>query len=394
MTLLVASLLCSYQPLAPVVKPRLAPRALLAMAAEPGDSGAVRKVGVELMAQRGRGAVGSLTREDGQQYVGVPPPGSSSVQGPSLLQRARAPFLGVTFMATAVVAGWKSNQMYKVRQQGLLDQFGLTMLYHLGDERETAVTIKNFRQQLGPGSYRGAMFVSYMKQLAIDAPLEVKTILELKRVVAQMQLSQSIVGELLIEAMGALQKQPSVLGKLVFIAERALPAAAGTAQLRTKFPTWSEETVSTLQRAMLENLYRDLCEQPGYDTAETLSVLGLTAAEAARLKQEVEDNKLAAAEAAEAEEAERLRAEQLKEAIRKASEVSAPAAGTHDADATDADAHDGERATGTHEYECTKCGYVMFPAAGREFKFYGDDFKCPNCGADKDAFVDNGVVEV
>ena len=36
----------------------------------------------------------------------------------------------------------------------------------------------------------------------------------------------------------------------------------------------------------------------------------------------------------------------------------------------------------------------MFPAAGRAFKFYGDDFKCPTCDAGKDAFVDNGVVEV
>ena len=55
-----------------------------------------------------------------------------------------------------------------------------------------------------------------------------------------------------------------------------------------------------------------------------------------------------------------------------------------------------DRAEGTHEYECTKCGYIMFPAAGREFKFYGADFKCPqpNCNAGKEAFVDNGVVEV
>ena len=29
-----------------------------------------------------------------------------------------------------------------------------------------------------------------------------------------------------------------------------------------------------------------------------------------------------------------------------------------------------------------------------QFKFYGDDFKCPTCGADKGSFVDNGVVEV
>ena len=50
-------------------------------------------------------------------------------------------------------------------------------------------------------------------------------------------------------------------------------------------------------------------------------------------------------------------------------------------------------AQGTHEYECTNCGYVLFPAAGREFKFFGADFTCPGCGAGKDAFVDNGPVE-
>ena len=62
------------------------------------------------------------------------------------------------------------------------------------------------------------------------------------------------------------------------------------------------------------------------------------------------------------------------------------------ADAGD-DAPDVDRADGTHEYECTKCGYILFPAAGREFKFFGAGFTCPGCGAGKDAFVDNGPVE-
>jgi rubrerythrin len=37
-------------------------------------------------------------------------------------------------------------------------------------------------------------------------------------------------------------------------------------------------------------------------------------------------------------------------------------------------------------YECSECGFTLFVAKGREFKFYGDDFKCPECGADKDKF--------
>jgi len=318
------------------------------------------------------------------------------------MQRARAPFLGVTFMATACVAGWQSNRMYKVRQQALLEEFAATMMYHLGDEREMASAVKEFRGKLGPGNFKGPMFVSFVKALAVETQVGVTPIRELKRVVAQMQLTQSAVAQLLGEAFDALKKQPSVLGKLVFVAERSVPAAAQSAQLRTKFPTWSEETVSTLQRAMLENLYRDMVEAPGYaDDAETLAILGLTSAEATRLKEEVEEKKLAAAEAEQAEVDERRRADQLQAAIERASELgsmptraTATATEEEEDDDDDAPAGDAAPADGTHEYECTKCGYTMYPAAGREFKFYGADFKCPTCGTGKEDFVDNGLVDV
>lgn len=36
--------------------------------------------------------------------------------------------------------------------------------------------------------------------------------------------------------------------------------------------------------------------------------------------------------------------------------------------------------------ECSECGYTLFIAKGREFKFFGEDFKCPECGADKKSF--------
>lgn len=37
-------------------------------------------------------------------------------------------------------------------------------------------------------------------------------------------------------------------------------------------------------------------------------------------------------------------------------------------------------------YECSECGYTLFIAKGREFKFYGEDFECPECGSGKDMF--------
>jgi hypothetical protein len=43
-----------------------------------------------------------------------------------------------------------------------------------------------------------------------------------------------------------------------------------------------------------------------------------------------------------------------------------------------------------HEFCCEKCGYTMFPARGRDAKFFPDDFTCPTagCGADKASFFD------
>jgi rubrerythrin len=37
-------------------------------------------------------------------------------------------------------------------------------------------------------------------------------------------------------------------------------------------------------------------------------------------------------------------------------------------------------------YECSQCGFTMFIAQGRESKFFGNDFKCPECGAPKEKF--------
>lgn len=36
----------------------------------------------------------------------------------------------------------------------------------------------------------------------------------------------------------------------------------------------------------------------------------------------------------------------------------------------------------------TALRYKMFVARGREFKFFGDNFKCPECGAGKNKFTE------
>lgn len=315
------------------------------------------------------------------------------------MQRAKGPFMGITLLATAAIASWQSNRMYRQRQQALLDEFGATMVFHLGDTQELSATIQQFRRQLGPGSFRGAMFQSYVTSLATDVPIGVDAIKYLQQVAKMMKLTDSAAGACLEGAAAALSSQPSVLGKLTFIAERALPMAASMAKLRSRFPNWSLDTVTALQRAMLENLYRDTyCDGSLTADSATLEVLGLSETDAARLMQEVQEKKAEAERVAAQKAAEAERAQQLEEALARASEMKqmrtiSTASPSADEDEDEPSEPSVTGAAGTHEYECTKCGYILFPAAGRESKFFGAGFTCPQCGATKDEFVDNGPVD-
>jgi rubredoxin len=44
-------------------------------------------------------------------------------------------------------------------------------------------------------------------------------------------------------------------------------------------------------------------------------------------------------------------------------------------------------------YECGNCGHTLFVAAGRESKFFGDSFTCPECGAPKSDFKARNIEE-
>ena len=57
-------------------------------------------------------------------------------------------------------------------------------------------------------------------------------------------------------------------------------------------------------------------------------------------------------------------------------------------EADDDDDEEGEDFDGaiSNVYECGECGYTLFVAQGRESKFFGSGFRCPECGAPKKKF--------
>jgi len=384
----------------------------LVAAAQQGDA---RRIAVSGLQPQAEGS-------QQQQYAGVPPPGSvggTPPPTPTFFQKARAPFMGLTIVASATVAAWQSNRLYKQRQSTLLDEFAATMVFHLGDEAEMRAAYSLFKSQLGPGRFTGRMFTVFLTALARDAPIGATAVTNLRTAISIFRLSDdAAAAKLLEESAVELERQPSVLNKLVFVAERAMPTAAAMAKLRTKFPNWSFDTVTALQRAMLENLYRELCEDDLGNVspvdAETLAVLGLSEADANRLLAEVVEKKEEEEAAKAAKAAEEERARQLEEALERAATQNAMTYKTKEAGGSifdgDDDAVGGgvddlpvvpdttsppqvSAGDGTHEFECTDCGYILFPAAGREFKFFGEGFSCPQCGSARDAFVDNGPVE-
>lgn len=186
--------------------------------------------------------------------------------------------MSLAFLATAIFGAWYINHMYKLRQQGLLSEFGATMVRHLGNEQKMATAIKTFRMKLGPGKFRGEMFKAYLVAMAADIPLGVNAITNTSATMCLMRLPVAAAAKILESTADALQTKPSVLAKLTFVAERAMPKASSMAKLRTRFPTWSLSTVTVLQRAMLEDMYRGMCEDADGNVADssTLKVRPLT----------------------------------------------------------------------------------------------------------------------
>ena len=95
---------------------------------------------------------------------------------------------------------------------------------------------------------------------------------------------------------------------------------ASAAKLRTKFPTWDEETVGIMQRAMVDDLYRKEIEKGEAPDGAWMQAVGLSEGDAARIRDDVQAE-AAAKEAKAAEEAaEAERARRLEAAIKAASE--------------------------------------------------------------------------
>lgn len=285
----------------------------------------------------------------------------------------------VAAFSTIGFAAWLGYKRLKARQARLVEEYGEVMMYYGTSPDSQRQITSEYKRKLGPGVLRGALYSSFLRNLVTEKPAGPQAIQDAAVVRRLLRIGKNK-SVAVINALGEdLQTSPSLLGKLLFLSERLL-SFNEIAQLKLVqlFP-YGPGTVMELQRNMVERCFREIVEreidehaavEPPMDTASMLRLDTVDARAifdaAMHARETARDAEAGAIAAAEAEDVAKPVIEEL-----------------------DFPARSGEPAkVAVHAYQCSQCGYTMFPAAGREFKFYGSDFACPTCGAPKDKFVD------
>lgn len=281
--------------------------------------------------------------------------------------------------ASISFGGWIGWKRTRARQERLVSEFGEVAVYYGTTPDSTRQIVSEYKRKLGPGILRGALYKSYIKALVTEKPVGPTAIQDASLVKRLLRISDKAAVKAVNEIGADLKvTSPSLLGKLLFISERAFtPSQVAGLRLTSLFP-YEAPTVLELQRNMAERCYKELVEREidEHDAVEApLDIAGVLKIDA-ETAQNVYESVIA----------------ERKAAVKKAEEealAAAQGAGSEVDEVLDHPARTDEPAkVEVHAYQCTQCGYTMFPAAGREFKFYGDDFVCPSCGAPKEKFVD------
>ncbi|KAK4534181.1 hypothetical protein CDCA_CDCA01G0206 [Cyanidium caldarium] len=372
-----------------------------------------------------------------------------NMAGPSLL--ATVIISLAVAMATGAV-GYFSVQRIRRRQHRLVEEYGAEMVRAIRYvqnrsvdgvrrdllETELAEVTRVYRRRVLPWTPRARLLSSFFFHLANDTKMSL-TCVEAARLAPRLLRCSDAETVAVLNALAASPpRKPAgtLLSKLLFVAER-MPLDRSSLRIRDKMG-YGPEVVDSLLSSMAETCYRDMIEakqaallkeKRGRSATTAANIYGaygrrhISLLTEPRLQQLVplsdEEAQLAEAlaqsepllpgyadlglseEAArklvqaatdakrqihtEAVQAlaikRRMSVQQLQDMLRDASEGK-------QRPSNDRESGDEGKGAVRHRYECQRCGYTIFPAVGREWKFYGDDFVCPQCQAPKSQFKD------
>lgn len=343
---------------------RVAPRAAAFRLSERGGEGGAegREVGVVASARAitpmRRPGNGSEAQQAYTEETPLPSGRRSDLMAPAKTGFwALVPY--VAGVAVVGAAAFVAAKRFQVRQANLVEDFGEVMVYYGNSPESMREIVQDYKGKLGPGVLRGAMYRSYLRNLVTEKPVGPSTIEDATAVKSLLRISDTK-AVLVFNALGAvLQDSPSLLGKLLFLANRVLgPDVLSQLDMMPLFP-YGEETVTELQRNMVERCFRDLVVRALDENTdapvpmEAATALRLEVGEANKLFDSVVLERIKAKE----DEASALAAAESEDAAKpQVSDLDYPARSGEPAKAA------------VHAYQCSQCGYTMFPAAGREFK--------------------------
>ena len=314
--------------------------------------------------------------------------GLPSQRTADLMAPSRGGFWGLVpylaLFSSAGFLGWIGWKRLRARQDRLVDEYGDVMVYYGTTTDSQQQITREYKRKLGPGVLRAAMYRSFLRSLVTEKPVGPQAIQDAAITKRLLRLGDKKAVQVFNSLGADMKESPSLLGKLLFLAERLFqPSAVSGLRLASLFP-YGATTVVELQRNMAERCYKELVEREVEANGEGV---GAPLEIASVLKIEPEE----AEQVYGAVIAERHKQRKLEQEAVIAAEAEDQSSRPAVSDSLDYPARSGEPAKVTsHAYECSECGYTIFPAAGREFKFYGADFVCPACGAPKEKFVDVG----
>jgi len=292
----------------------------------------------------------------------------------------------------AGVLGSYGQKAYLAKQEDTLASYANEMVYHDGDFEEMKMCHSDYRRKmkLFVGPKKLVMLKRFLEVYAKKKPVSPQAVSSLSYVFSIYKLSEQKAANILVEVAKLLEGKPASAGKLLFFGKRILksPEAKEALEpirkmLAASYKVGGDMFVENAQKTMGESAYRSAVAAAG-DGQESLTagweVLGLTQETAQTIFDEVKEDGFMTG-------AQKLYGGGMQSKFdakgRKLKDNGELVEPLQDSDDDD----DNESPAGT-VFECGECGYTMFPAKGREFKFIGADFKCPECGAAKDKFVD------
>lgn len=271
-----------------------------------------------------------------------------------------------------------------------LDLFASEMMYHDGDFEEMKLCSKDYGKKLvwlGPHK-KSIMLKRYLQLYAKKKTVSPQSISSLSYVFSLYNLSEAKAAELLIslcKEMG--DNKLSSAGKLLFFGSRIFKDPEAKVALNPIRDMIKESyrgveiadmMVETSQQAIGEAAYKSAVQAAGKDQ-DTLTkgweVLGLDKETAMGIFVKERNKGFIT-------DRERMYGGQSTKYDDKGNRVDKE--GKLEDPETSIGCDDD--APTSNVMECMECGHTMFIAKGREMKFFGESFTCPDCGALKDRF--------